>query len=32
MDELKLLGIYEGSIYPDLTKNAEFIKNKYKEL
>lgn len=31
MDQLKLLGIYEGSIYPDLTKNAEFIKNKYKE-
>ena len=31
LNELKLLGIYEGSIYPDLTKNAEFIKNKYKE-
>lgn len=32
LNELKQLGIYEGSIYPDLTKNAEFIKNKYKEL
>ena len=32
MNELELLGIYKGSIYPDLTKNAEFIKNKYKEL
>ena len=32
LNELKQLGIYEGSIYPDLAKNTEFIKNKYKKL
>lgn len=30
LSELKQIGIYEGSIYPDISKNTDFIKNKYK--